>query len=210
MGPPRRAALRPCRAAAALALGVAAGLLAGGCGASTKPSNLPADYLPLPIGRTPAYRLHPLSPAVARRVPIAGMRCMKVHGPSSGVHLELYAQRLVVPVPAGIGVAPPQRRRGVYVLGGACSYPIRTFEPTGLVVLDRGPSLVLADLLAVWDEPISSTTLAGFSGRVVAFVNGRRWRAAPERIPLRRHAEIVLEIGGYVPPHPAYRFPPGL
>jgi hypothetical protein len=185
-------------------------MLAGGCGSSTKPSNLPADYLPLPIGRTRAYRLRPLSPAVAQRVPIAGMRCTSVHGPSYGIHLELYAQRLVLPVPAGIGIAPPQRRRGVYVLGGACSYPIRTFEPTGLVVLDRGPPPVLGDLLAVWDERISSTTLAGFTGRVVAFVDGRRWLGAPQRIPLRRHAEIVLETGGYVPPHPAYRFPPGL
>jgi hypothetical protein len=96
-------------------------MLAGGCGASTKPSNLPADYLPLPAGRTPPYRLRPLSPAVARRAPIAGMRCTSAHRPSYGIHLELYAHRLVLPVPAGIGVAPPQRRHGVYVVGGACS-----------------------------------------------------------------------------------------
>jgi len=27
---------------------------------------------------------------------------------------------------------------------------------------------------------------------------------------LRRHAEIVLEIGPYVPPHARYTFPPGV
>jgi hypothetical protein len=27
------------------------------------------------------------------------------------------------------------------------------------------------------------------------------------RIPLARHAEIVLEVGGYVPPHRAFLFP---
>jgi len=28
-------------------------------------------------------------------------------------------------------------------------------------------------------------------------------------VPLTRHAEIVLEIGPYVPPHLSYAFPPG-
>jgi hypothetical protein len=29
-------------------------------------------------------------------------------------------------------------------------------------------------------------------------------------MPLRRHAVIVLEIAGHVPPHAGYRFPRGL
>jgi hypothetical protein len=27
-------------------------------------------------------------------------------------------------------------------------------------------------------------------------------------IPLRRHAEIVVEVGGYIPPHTFFLFPP--
>jgi hypothetical protein len=38
-------------------------------------------------------------------------------------------------------------------------------------------------------------------------VNGRRFLGDPRSIPLRRHDEIVLEIGGYVPPHSSYLFP---
>jgi hypothetical protein len=56
--------------------------------------------------------------------------------------------------------------------------------------------------------------LAGFSatGRagVVAFVDGHRWHGDPRGIPLRRHAQIVLELGEFVRPHPAYLFPAGL
>jgi hypothetical protein len=45
---------------------------------------------------------------------------------------------------------------------------------------------------------------------VRAYVGGRRWLAAPQDIPLRRHAQIVLVVGPAVPVHPAYAFPPGL
>ncbi len=117
----------------------------------------------------------------------------------------------MLPIPAGIGIAPPQRRRGAYVLGGACSYALRTFEPTGVVVVDRlGRVPLLGGLFAVWGQALGRMRLAGFRGPVAAFVDGRRWAGMPSLIPLRPHAEIVLEIAGQVPPHPAYLFPPGL
>jgi len=141
------------------------------------------------------------------------MRCARPgpHLATISVHLELFARRLVLPVPAGIGIAPPQQRRGAYVIGGACVYPVRTYEPTGVVVLDtRARMLKLSDLFAVWGQPLTRRSLAGFSGPVSAFVGGDRWTGGPGSIPLRRHAEIVLEVAGFVAPHPSYRFPPGL
>jgi hypothetical protein len=151
-----------------------------------------------------------VSAGVARRTPISGFACLKVHQRPFAVHVELFAQRRVVPIPAGIGVAPPQRRRGAYVLGGACEYPLRTLEPTGVVLIDGGYMPTLGDFFAIWGQPLARDRLAGFRGRVLAFVDGRPWRRALREIPLRRHAEIVLEVGGELPPHPAYRFPPGL
>ena len=135
-----------------------------------------------------------------------------------GVHLELYAARLVVPVPAGIGIAPSQRRRGAYVLGGACVYPLRTYEPTGVIVVDRGLRArdgrglppTLGELFAIWGQPLSRGRLAGFHGPVTAYLGGARWSEPPQAIPLTPHAEIVLEVGGAIPPHRTYLFPPGL
>ena len=72
------------------------------------------------------------------------------------------------------------------------------------------PGLTLGDLFDVWGQPLSHTRMAGFRGRVRAFVGGRRWNRGPRAIPLARHAQIVLEVGGYVPPHRTYLFPPGL
>jgi hypothetical protein len=115
----------------------------------------------------------------------------------------------VIPVPAGIGISPPLRRRGAYVRGGACAYPLRTYEPTGLVVMDRFPGLRLGALFAVWDQPLSKRALGRFHQPVRAYLDGRLWPGAPGQIPLARHAEIVLEVGAFVPPHPRYLFPPG-
>jgi hypothetical protein len=44
---------------------------------------------------------------------------------------------------------------------------------------------------------------------VRVYVGGRRVAGAPATVPLRRHAEIVVEIGPYVPPHRAYVFAGG-
>ncbi len=203
---------RLCRSVTAVVPVLALALALAGCGTSTAPvrSRLPPDVIPIPAGRTPAYRIPALSPAVARGGPVGAFRCTRSHERFYGVHLDLYARRLVVPIPAGIGIAPRQRHAGAYVLGGACTYPLRTYEPTGVIVVDAGRTPTLRQLFAVWGQPLAADRAAGFRGRVLAFLNGRPWRGPPGTIPLSRHAEVVLELGGYVPPHPRYRFEPGL
>jgi hypothetical protein len=155
-----------------------------------------------------------VSAAVAHRARIVGLRCLASPGRRFGIHLELFAHRFVVHIPGGIGVAPPQRRRGVYVLGGACYYPLRTLEPTGVVQVARGGGArrlhTLGELFAVWGQRLGERHLLSFAGPVLGFVDGRRWRRPLAQIPLRRHAEIVLEVDGELVPHPAYDFPPGL
>ena len=201
-------------AAVAAVAAILVALILPGCAGKVRPSTasgvaLSPDQQPIPAGTGRRYRLPAVTPRVAQRLPVAGLRCSGRHRRFFAAHLELYANRLVLPVPAGIGVAPPARRSGAYVTGGACRYPIRTFEPTGVTVLDAGRSLTLGQLFAVWGQPLSRRSLAGFHGAVEAFVNGRRWRRAPAAIPLRRHSEIVLEIDGLVAPHRTYTFPPG-
>ena len=123
-------------------------LVLSGCGTSATQSSapLPRDYLPRPIERGPAFALAAASPAVTKRAPIGGLRCATERGRFFGIHLELYAHRLVVPIPAGVGIAPPLQRHSVYVLGGRCAYPTRSYEPTGVFVVDkeRGRPLQLA------------------------------------------------------------------
>jgi hypothetical protein len=45
---------------------------------------------------------------------------------------------------------------------------------------------------------------------VTVYVGGRLFHGDPRTVPLRRHAQIVVEVGGYVAPHPSYLFPKGI
>jgi hypothetical protein len=173
-------------------------------------AGLPPYVRPLRIGRGAAFRPAALSPAVRRRAAIDGLRCLTAAARPFGVHLEIFAHRFVVHIPAGIGVAPPQRTRGVYVLGGACEYALHSLEPTGVFVVSRGRLLTLGGLFAVWGQRLGARRLLTFPSRVTGYLDGRRWRRPLAEIPLRRHAEIVLEVDGAVAPHPSYDFAPGL
>lgn len=167
-----------------------------------------------PPGLGPAFRPPPaMSSDVALGEPVGSLRCVRQRGINYGAHIELFADNRGVVVPAGIGIAEPQRRRGVFVLGGRCAYPLRTVDPTGVIEINRtggsSPPTV-GELFGVWGQPLSLSRMAGFAGTVVAFVDGRRWTGDPRSIPLARHTQVVLELGPFVAPHRSYLFPPGL
>jgi len=165
--------------------------------------------VPTPIGVTPGYRLPATSPAVRAAKPVGALACASKSPSRFRAHLELFARKLVLLVPAGVGVAPPLRRDHARVTGGRCLYPLRTREPTGVVEVAAVANPRLGDVFRVWGQPLSPHRIAGFrsSHAVLAFVNGKRYAGDPRSIRLRRHDEIVLEIGGYVPPHSSYLFP---
>jgi hypothetical protein len=141
--------------------------------------------------------------------PVGRFRCTPGGG-RFGVHVELFVHRRVLIVPAGIGVAWPWREHLGRLTPGGCTYQGRTLEPTGVVEVRAGARLTLGDFFRLWGHRLGPHRLAGFRGPVLAFVNGMRRRGDPASIRLVRHAQIVLELGGYVPPHPAYRFAGGL
>jgi hypothetical protein len=186
-----------------------------GCGGSrhpvgTRTSALPASYIPVPFGRGSRYRPAALSVGVAVAAPVGGMQCTSAATRRYGAHLELFAHRRVIAIPAGVGVAPPQRRSAAYLLGGRCSYPLRTVEPTGVIELADAPARALGDFFALWGQPLSRSRVLSFRGAVHAFVDGLPWSGDPRAIPLRRHAQIVLEVSGPLPPHTSYWFANGL
>jgi hypothetical protein len=161
---------------------------AGGCGSAQDSGPAP---VPTPIGLGPRF----MPPRTGSGAPPAAT-CTP--GPLPGairVHLELFARHRVVVIPARVGV-----RKG-------CRYPLRTLTPTGVIELDRRGS-TLGDFFAVWRMPLSRRRLLTFRGAVTAYVAGKPWQGDVGAVPLTDEAEIVLEIGGYIPPHRFYLFPP--
>jgi hypothetical protein len=156
----------------------------------------PPPVHPWPIGVGPRYQPSATNTRVLAGAPVGGLRCAK--GRRFAVHVELFVHRRVVIVPPGIGVA----RSG-------CSYPLRTNAPTGVVEVLQSGTFTLGDLFRVWGRKLEPVRLLSFPGRVSVFVGGRRLTGDPSRLVLTRHAQIVLEVGGYVAPHPSYLFPRG-
>ena len=147
---------------------------------------------PWPVGPGPRYQ----PPAGSNPAP--GLVC-GARAPSFRVHLELFAGRRVVIVPAGIGS------------GSGCTYPVSTAGPDGIVSVARGRTLTVGDLFRVWGQPLGPHSLAGFTSRTPmrAYVAGRLVHAPVASIRLAPRAQIVLELGGFVPPHPFFLFPGG-
>jgi hypothetical protein len=164
---------------------------------------------PPPVSREPGFVLPAVSQPVGRGHVVAGMRCLTGRS-FEAVHVEIFVNRRVLILPAGIGLRPPLRRAGLARLaGGRCAYPLHTLDPTGTVLVDRTRRRMLGDLFALWGQRLAPRRLLSFTGRVQAFRNGREWRGDPRRMPLALHDSIVLEVGGYVPPHARYLFPEG-
>jgi hypothetical protein len=156
----------------------------------------PPPVHPWAIGVGPRYQPSAANARVLAGTPVGGLRC--ADGRRFAVHVELFARRRVVLMPPGIGVA----RSG-------CSYPVRTSAPTGVVEVLRAGRFTLGDLFRVWGRRLEPVRLLSFPGRVSVFVGGRRFAGDPSGLVLTRHAQIVLEVGGYVAPHPSYLFPRG-
>jgi hypothetical protein len=175
-------------------------------------SPLPPSVKPWPIGIGPGYRIAAAPVAVREGRSVGRFRCAANAGRRFGVHIELFARRRVVIVPGGVGVARPSRTHFSRIRPGACTYPLRTLDPTGVIEVRPGAKATLGDFFRVWGQSLGPRRIAGFRTRapILAFVGGRRRRGDPRTIPLTHHAQIVLELGGYVAPHPRYLFPPGL
>jgi hypothetical protein len=165
---------------------------------------------PWPIGPGARYRPPAATATVAAGAPAGRFRCA-ASGATFSVHVELFANRRVIAVPAGIGVAEPFRTTLGTVTPQGCSYPIKTLAPTGVVQVATGTRLTLGDLFRVWGQPLGSHRLASFTSRdpLRVYLGGRLVHRSASSLPLARGDEIVLELGGYVPPHSSFLFPKG-
>jgi len=148
---------------------------------------------PWPIGPGPRYR--PPAQQLDGRA-VGSLRC----GGNAGVfpaHVELFVNRRVVIIPTGIGRTT------------RCDYSLRTRAPIGVVEVARGTRATIGDLFRLWGQPLTSHRLASFrSPRPLrAYVAGKLVRGDVAHVPLTPKAQIVIELGAYVPPHRSFLFP---
>lgn len=155
--------------------------------------NSSTTAVPTPIGVGTAYTLAPGPPLSG-----TGDACTAGRVADSAAHVELFAQGRALLIPVGVGV------------GHGCRRSLWTTEPTGVIHMSGGEA-TLGRLFAIWGQPLSHNRLAGFTaaGPVRVYVDGVRIHEPPQSVALRPHSEVVVELGGYVPPHRFYIFPEG-
>jgi hypothetical protein len=158
-----------------------------------------SGLMPTPVGTGPRY--HPLSRSPAARFACHPARLNAGHR----VHIELFAYRRVVIVPAAVGLAHARLHLG-RVVSARCRGRVWTLDPSGIV--DFEGRATLGRIFRVWGQPLGRRRLLSFHGSVSVYVGGIRRRGDPRRLRLRPRGEIVLEVGGYVPPHHSFLFPP--
>ena len=185
---------------------------AGALLATFAPLSIPGhpSVRPWPIGPGPRYRPPAAFAVVTNGRPLGRLRCGPP-GADFALHLEIFVDRKVVVIPAGIGVARPSSQLGAAVVARGCVYPVSTLEPTGVVEVARGARLRLADLFRIWGQRLGARRIGSFVSRSAAraYVGGKPVSGPLSAIPLSRHAEIVLELGAYVAPHPFFLFAEG-
>jgi hypothetical protein len=168
------------------------------------PAAADSPFEPVRIGPGPEYQ----PPA---RWPLAGAASFGgIHGDvGSGarIHLELFADRLVVVVPGGIGVSGGRTTLYGFITDALWHAPAWTTEAGGVIHLAK-PGMRLGDVFAVWGQPLARDRLLTFTGRVRTFVNGAEVSGDPAAVELRDRDQVVVEIGGYVPPHASFTFRP--
>jgi hypothetical protein len=180
--------------------------LVAAAAACAAPAHGQSAFEPVPIGPGPEHQ----PPA---RWPLAGAAAFRglrgdIHS-GIRIHVELFANRLVVVVPGGIGVSGGRTTLYGFITDAPWRAPAWTLFPGGVIHL-AGPGMRLGDVFAVWGQPFGPDRLLGFTGRVRTFVNGAEIRGDPAAIGLHDRDQVVVEIGGHVPPHPSFTFRPGL
>ncbi len=150
---------------------------------------------PWPIGPGPRYR--PPAQQLDGR-PMGSLRCASGRSVFQA-HVEVFVNRRVVIIPSGIGRS-----------SAGCDYPIRTRSPIGVLDVSRGQNLTIGDLFRLWGQPLTRRRIASFRSRLAvrAYVAGKLVRGDAARVRLTPKAQIVVELGAYVPPHRSFLFPP--
>jgi hypothetical protein len=186
---------------------VVVGLAVAGCGSAPRAKQRRAGggITALRAGARPIGRGPRFQPPV--RGPVLGA-CRSPLGRRLEAHIEVFGDDLVVLLPTGIGTRGPRRVSDGRITRATCFGELVTLDPTGTVYFRPGSRLTLGAIFHTWGQSLTGRRVASFGGSAVrVYLDGRIWRGSVRDVPLLPGAEIVLEVGPYVPPHTHFSFP---
>jgi hypothetical protein len=127
-------------------------------------------------------------------------------------HLSLFYKGEQIAIPAGVGIVGPFSAKDGFVGDGRGFYWLHTHDATGIVHIESPDdrTYTLGNFFDIWGQPLDEKTVAGLTGPVHAFVDGRPYAGKIRDIAFKAHEEITLVVGAPVPVPPRYQLPQGL
>ncbi|MDE2571276.1 MAG: hypothetical protein KGM44_01990 [bacterium] len=127
-----------------------------------------------------------------------GVSCQSMEGSVLHVHahLAIFDRAQAVPIPSDVGRPA----------AAGCRYWIHTHTSDGIIHIESPVqrSFTLGQFFAIWGRRLTPQSVAGHvvgqGERLRALVGGEPFAADPSTIPLRQHADIIIEVG---PPYPS-------
>jgi len=124
-------------------------------------------------------------------------------------HLTLFLRGEQIAVPYGIGIVKPFQAVNGFVGAGNGIYWLHTHDATGIIHVESpdSRSYTLGQFFDIWGQTLGAHEVAGLSGDVHAFVDGKPFTGNPRDIALTSHLQITLVIGAPMVTPPVYVFP---
>jgi hypothetical protein len=149
--------------------------------------------------------------------PVDGMECAATESLLFHIHahLAVFVDGLARTIPRGIGIPEPRRitssDQGPFAVGDRCYYRMHSHTADGTIHIESALPRVytLGDYFDIWRQPLGPDRVGPARGRVISYVDGRRFAGDPRDIPLAEQSRVQLDVGVDVPPR-GFTFPPGL
>jgi hypothetical protein len=141
--------------------------------------------------------------APAGRVPVSGVACTGTITYHQHSLVSIYKEGTRLGLPDNLG-------------RGGCTYELHTHDVMGMVHMeaDVAKKFTLAQLFALWGQPLGVNGTAGLAGPVRFYLveNEKltRYTGDPAALELVPHREIVIVSGAAPAVLPKYRWPSGL
>lgn len=142
-----------------------------------------------------------LAPARVTNQPVGEFACTRPNLTfHAHAHLAIYVEGALRPVPSSIGTFKPiikDTETGPLVTEAECFYNMHTHAQDGVIHFEAPEprAFTLGQFFAIWGQPLSSTQVGPFRGRVSVYVDGRPNVGDPADIVLSEKRTIQLAVG---------------
>ncbi len=164
--------------------------------ATTTKAQLGFEGVPIETGADLA------SPGTTGTSDVAGIKCGSTEQLAYHIHahLAVFVAGQSRAIPGGIGIPGSQiaqSSEGPVANGGQCIYWLHTHAPDGVIHIESPTQRIytLGNFFDIWRQPLTADQVAGASGKVTAYVNGKLWTKSLRDIPLGPRAAVQLDVG---------------